>query len=569
MFSALWFYFPGEYVLIANRDLSLFIKSPDYLISTLKSPGGLLEYLGCFLSQFFRYRLAGSLVLAGVITAGYYVSLELISRPGNKKKGYIGGVLTAIFLVGMHNYYLHQISYTLGFILAMALVTVSPTTNSRRRVFLALAVPLFYLAGGGYVWFYCGLMLAEEVVRSRRIDYIAALLGIVYPVLIILCGSILLYLEPLKDLVLMHLPAGEAYGKSPWPLLFTGWTFLMMFLAVLPDPGRRLKLQWYRMIQIATCLLAVVLILKFSYHKKNSELFRIEKLAVEEDWEGLLSYAAEHPSRNLFGSFYTNLALANKGMLCTRLFEYPQSFGRSGLCFGWDAKGEILKRGSDFFWAVQFVNEAHHWAYESMIVNGFTRRNLVRLIQTELVRENYKVAEKYIEYLGKALFQRETARYYEGFLYQRKAMEEDPELGPRLRLHVEQDFFPDGSDLEKNLLALLANEPSNRVALDYLMALYLLEKGVDKIADFLPDYIHAYPGGLPPLLEESLLVHQITHREGKQINIRISQNTISRFDEYTRTLRLYRNPQDAARAMFPVYGNTFWFHFNFSQNPNN
>jgi len=42
--SFLWFFFPGEYVLIANRDLSLFLTTPGYLGSFLDRPGGLLEY---------------------------------------------------------------------------------------------------------------------------------------------------------------------------------------------------------------------------------------------------------------------------------------------------------------------------------------------------------------------------------------------------------------------------------------------------------------------------------------------------------------------------------------------
>ena len=70
LISLLWFYFPGEYVLIANQDLALFLFTPGYLASFLDQPGGLLEYAGNFLNQFLRFRFAGALVLALIITTG-------------------------------------------------------------------------------------------------------------------------------------------------------------------------------------------------------------------------------------------------------------------------------------------------------------------------------------------------------------------------------------------------------------------------------------------------------------------------------------------------------------------
>ena len=155
----------------------------------------------------------------------------------------------------------------------------------------------------------------------------------------------------------------------------------------------------------------------------------IEEFAVNEEWGALLRYADAHPSTNLFGTFYTNLALYHQDRLCRSLFHYPQPFGRRGLCFEWDAKGEVLRRGSDFFWAIGFINEAHHWAFESMIVDGITRRNLRRLIQTELVNGNLVLAEKYIGLMNRTLFDQGLARHYARFIDDPGLIGQDPELG--------------------------------------------------------------------------------------------------------------------------------------------
>ena len=97
------------------------------------------------------------------------------------------------------------------------------------------------------------------------------------------------------------------------------------------------------------------------------------------------------------------------------------------------------------------------------------------------------------------------------------------------------------------------------------MALYLLEKEVDKIAALLPSYMEAHKGYLPTLLEESLLVYQISHRDEANSDMKVSQATLQRFTEYTSVLRQYRNPEEAARMLYPTYKHSFWFHLNFNQ----
>jgi hypothetical protein len=96
------------------------------------------------------------------------------------------------------------------------------------------------------------------------------------------------------------------------------------------------------------------------------------------------------------------------------------------------------------------------------------------------------------------------------------------------------------------------------------MALLLLEKEVDKMTELLPDYFETFKGPLPVLLDESLLVYKITHKENHLTNINVSPSTLKRFEEYTRILRQYRDPGDAARMLFPSFQHSFWFYLNFS-----
>lgn len=564
LFAFFWLYVPGEYVLIANRDLRLFFVSMEYFISFLDRPGGILEYLGHFLTQFYRFRISGALILAALLTASYFLTAEMLSKSSRRNILLIMAMMVPIILLGMHNFYPHQIQHSLGFILAISFALLVPKDARKERIFHALAVPLFYFLLGGFVWFYCALVLARHA-GNRKLKLDLLFWVLVYPALLIFLSSVLSLIHSAWELFFIGLPLDQVYPIPLLPFIFAGWVILMVLLNSLDPDWIQVKYRRGLGIKIMTLLSGAFLILNFTFNRKNAAFFHIEKLAVEEDWDGLLSYVEEHPSSNLFGTFYTNLALVNTGMLCSSLFNYPQPYGRRGLSFHWEEKEEILKRGADFFWAIHFINEAHHWAFESMIVNGFTQRNLKMLIRTELARGHYRVAQKYMHLLERSLFHKKLARDFQTIPDHRESRAEESEIGSAGSLSFRNNFFTDGLDLEKNLRLLIVNQPENLPAYEYLMALLLLEKRVDDIALLLPSYAAIHTGKLPPLLEESLLIYKLLHRDETTPDMEISEQTRIRFDRYFKLLKSARDQNQAARILYPEYQSSFWFHMNFGR----
>ena len=564
VFSFLWFYYPAEYVLIANQDNSLFITSFRYFNSFLDHPGGIIEYTGIFLSQFLRFRFIGAIIISGLVTLSYFAVCCMSFRVSDNKQIYIIGILTPILLMGMHNHYPHQVFHSVGFIIVMFAALLLPENKVKKRIFLTLSLPVIYFICGGYIWLFATVILTEHYVRYKKTDIKLIALVFGYSIVLIVLSAKFVFLYPVKELFIRPFPYEQKYGIKLLQYIFVLWVIFLPWLMEVLNKWKFLKTKLGFLPVTAISLLSAFLVLNFTYKKKNNEFFRIEKFAVKEEWDNLLKYADKHPSMNLFGSFYTNIALANKGLLCSRLFNYPQPFGKRGLCFEWAAKEMILKRGSDFFWTINFVNEAHHWAFESLVIEGFTARNLKRLVQTELVRGNYKVAEKYIDVLDCTLFDKNIADHYRKFLNNRDAIEKDPELGPRMNINIDSDFFAEGIDLEKNLRPLLENDLSNQPAFDYLMSLLLLDKQVDEIAKLLPSYLELNNGKMPVLLDESLLIFKGIHKINDLQDILVSQNTRLRFNNYITIFRSYKDQEEAARALYPSYKNSFWFYMNFS-----
>lgn len=562
LLTFLWFSGPAQYVLIANQDQALFLTTAAHFLSALEQPGGLLEYTGSFLEQFLRFRLAGALLLAGLVVAVFFLTIEWVKKYAEERITIVAGVISAVLITAMHNYYPHRLYHTLGLMLAITAVIQIPQQKSGQRLYLLILIPFLYYFCGGFIWVFSLFWLSGQLMEKGRVGPEGVLWVTLYPAFIVL-GSRLIVLYPWRDLTLHPLPLGTGYGNPLWPLIFLVWICLIPFLAKAASRWSMKGPVRGFVIFAATLALSIPMVL-FSYDRKHAEFFTIESMAIREDWSGLLRYAEKHPSTNLFGNYYTNLALMHEGRLCSELFHYPQPFGRRALCFEWDARGEILRRGSDFFWAIGFINEAHHWAYESMVVDGITRRNLERLIQTELAMGHTALAAKYIGIMEHSLFDRAVARHYRNLLLDKDALMNDPDLGPKAGIHIERDFFADGLDLEMNLKNLLSSDPSLRPPMEYLMALYLLERRVDEIVSLLPAYLQRSGGTLPPLLDETLLVYKITNREDNRTGMAVSPATIGRFDEYSQLLRQSAGHEEAAKRLFPRYGNTFWYYLNFS-----
>ncbi|MFO7889427.1 MAG: DUF6057 family protein [bacterium] len=557
-FSFFWFFYPGEYVLIANQDNNLFITSLGYLTSYLDRPGGILEYISVFLNQFFRFRFIGAIIISGIVIIGYYAVFYLCRKISDNKYCYLPGIITAIWFIGMHNYYSHQLYHSLGYIVAIIALLFIPEGKKARIMFLLFCIPVLYYIIGGYLWVFCFFILVESYSREVKFhaDFTAFL--VVYPLLIIIIAAKFVFLYPVKELFIHPFQ----YETNLFHIIFVSW---IIFLPLIIK-----KIFWLKhtklpkgIMQFSLLLTGAFLIIIFSYNKRAVDFFRIEKLVIQEDWDELLGFMKQKPSTSLIGNFYTNIALANRGLLTSDLFAYPQPFGRQGLFLGWLMRDDILEESSDFFWTINYVNEAHHFAFESFIVNGFTRRNILRLIQTELIRGNYKVAEKYINVLDKTLFDKGKAGHYRKFLNNPDIIKNDAELGPRMNISFSSDFFLQ-PDLEDNLGLLLENEPFNRPAYDYLLALYLIEKRVDKITEYLPGYLDLTDGNIPPLLEESLVYHRFIHGNIILDTIKISQRTNLRFQNFIRINDQFTDPAKAARALYPSYKNTLWYHINFN-----
>ena len=125
-----------------------------------------------------------------------------------------------------------------------------------------------------------------------------------------------------------------------------------------------------------------------------------------------------------------------------------------------------------------------------------------------------------------------------------------------------------GETLDQTLAALLARNPRNKMAFEYLMACYLVTGQLDKIAanvGRLRDF--GYPG-IPTLYEEAILIHY--GLQGGTIDLaqfNINPQTLQRYEAFVRASSALpgQDQQAAFNDLIRNFGTSYFFYYSFGR----
>ena len=255
-------------------------------------------------------------------------------------------------------------------------------------------------------------------------------------------------------------------------------------------------------------------------------------LAVEaslENWDKVGELASED-RRTLVGTYYYNLANAHRGQLADRLMDYYQPFER-GLFLPVGEKSTPFQIGcaGDVWFALGDMSMAERDAMLGMLFSPSHTgsRYLRRLTETNLVTGDSEAASKYLRMLLNSPRDRKWAREHlpEAWSPQYAArIEQKRALLPRFDL-------VHGMDQTQLILRILLNSnPSNRMALDYLLCYDLLTKDLDAfVGDFAPSLTASR------LYEEAMLIFLAAKGGMDPENFghyHISPETLDRFNRF-------------------------------------
>jgi hypothetical protein len=564
--SAVYFCFFGNGIFFYQENKILFIYTVEYFKPFALRPGGVLVYAGNFLTQGYFNIFYGSVIISVMPILLCIVLL----RSGGKfsTTGLFSFLIilvpscTLLVLQSDYEFFIHR---SLGFLLiSLCFLISSRLTKANLIIVCSLIFPLVYYLTGTFSFIWLGMICIHAIVSERGpVRYY-------FPVMMILEGMVTFFL--FKE-VLFFQPVDHLL-RYPLFLNRTPFTLILIFLCIcfilFPLLSRLSLLTVYKLrnpnfIFLSvnfTLIIVTAYFLSRNWDPEKADLMKVEKWVYEQDWESVIKQHERFPSKNIIKQYYYNLALAEQDQLCARLFFGSQNYGPMSLTL--PRNDEHTYRAVYFYYSIGLIGEAHHLAYELMVQHGYTPENIKMLIKTELINGNYRIAKRYIDVLKKTLHYKSWAKKYEMMLFNPAMISSDSELGAKIGMMPDRDFFIVPDDRQCMEL-LLKNSPHNMRAFEYKIARLMLEKDLIAVGDEMKKMKAIGFSKIPRHIEEVLLALINLTKESPDLGgLPLSSDTEQRFLQYRKDYNsLKGNKSLLEKRLTKVEKNTFWYYLQF------
>ncbi|MFN8257256.1 MAG: DUF6057 family protein [Bacteroidales bacterium] len=573
--AILFFGFYYQYHLHFQEQMQLFERGTDYLFKNLKIPGGLINYLGEFFTQFYYYPFVGAAIIAVllIMVQQLFKNILFHNSRGNPLI-FISFIPSVIYwaLLCDADYYLAGI---IGLILGLLAINIYIKISRKSvRIISGLMFMflLYFLAGGIYLVFMITILIIEIVNYLKDKNSVhpgmilmILLISIVLPLIVrqfIIVGPILqTYISEYYYQVRIFLP---------WPLLAL-WVSVPFFLLISRIWPLRIDIQLNRYLSGILFLVFIagsyLLILKSLNSEEESEM-AYDYLVRTEKWDEIIAKSKKEKPVDQNSMVAVNLALAMKNQLSEQMFQYKQN--PDYLFIFYNKHGLVSHIASDVYYQLGFINYAQMAAFESNESSINTKNSVrvfMRLAETSIIKGEYKQAEKYIGYLKNTLFYRNWANYAARLLYNDKKVENDPILGKKRKNLPKTDYFLNKDKINLILLRSLIDNQKNQTVYEYLMAYYLVNKNLD---GFLRNFImmKSYHYSKVPLVYQEALVYiySLLQKVPDELkDIKIDYQVTENIRNYA---TLYAQGKERAQKLLEKdFGNTYWYYLHFTQIP--
>lgn len=552
-----FFAFRYPYHLHFQEQYQLFESTWAYFASVASVPGGLADWAGRFITQFFYYAPAGAALLAVLLCAVQLLTWSVCRQrtPGLFALSFLPVVLLLAFYCDENA--LAGAAVALGFALAVAALCQRISHFVLRHILELVLIPVLYMACGPLAVVFVLVTVFREM-RNTKLNWLF-IAGMI--VVAILCPLIAQYFFPYP---LGRLYAGIHYYRyhNIMPGLLWAAALAATLVVLLSCPSMRiLPPRWG--IAPGLVLFAVVaglgtLLTSRAYDAAKEDWMRYDFMVRMQMWNRIMLRAdAKNPDTPKTVSCL-NLALGKTGRLPDSQFEYFQN-GPDGLLppFSGDHTNPVST--GEIYWHLGMVNTAQRFAFEAQeAIPDFQKsaRLYRRLAETNIVNGDWDVARKYLKALHNARFYRRWADETAALLDAGTIFEKRPELAQaRANRLWEHDFLFSDTEMDSMLGLLNVEHPENEMALGYLMAWCLLRKDLDRFVECI-SLVKAPV--MPKAYQEALLLRWVlTHSDFNGLPPYIAPAHAVRINRFITDLKA-GNPEDKMRE---AYGDTYWFYY--------
>lgn len=459
-------------VLSYQEQLQLFLFDGDYFWERMAEPGGFARYVAEFLVQFYNSVTAGAAVIALLFMLVQRLTWRLMRSESHYALSFIP-VMMLWYAMGDENVMLtYTVALALNMLMACILAKVFLAWGYERRMLLRrlfvmlVVVPLAYWLTGPMVLLLAVVLMPVSVVYALALMLLSAHY-LPFPMQRVMLGVSYYRIPATLPYLLMVLPA-------------VVW-IISNVVRLLPKASRVVNA-----VEVALAVGLLGVLADVGFDKKKYELIEYDYLVRAKDWNAIIAKAERRTPDLPMSVSATNLALGMTNQLGERAFDFYQR-GAEGLLPGFERNFATTQLTGEIYFHLGLVNTAQRLAFEAMeAIPNYNKsaRVMKRLAETNLINGQYEVARKYLLMLEKTIFYRPWAQRTIQMLGNDKAINEHPLYGALRQYRLQEDFLFSDRELDKICGRLFMHNQQNRMAVQYLLLMPLLDRDVPRFMSY-------------------------------------------------------------------------------------
>ena len=612
-----------SYYLTCVEELSLFLYTPQFLSQKLVVAGGMLSYVGTWLTQFLFVPWQGALVIC-LFCALLMVLMQQVFRLSPLWAPLLLSPLAAVllsdFMLGYWIYLLKMPGYFFGLAVG-SIVTLLALWPYRwlighrwwlRAAWMVLTGVVLYPLVGCYGLVALMLMIAMEwrysassVGQKATLSVLTLLLLLAVP---LICYRYIYDQTPIENIWWCGIPQFTQGDKS-FPIYYLPY-FLMLGAAVVsliprspstipsskkeafplarpkdackaktsPTKGRGKSSTTKGSLKgalskgglwsvIGGCFILAALIFLCNKYWYKDELFHKEiqmDACVEQcKWQETLDIAAtvSNPTRQIV--LYKYLALFKMGRIGEEMYDLPDG----GVLPNCPAILHLVQLGGQqLYMHYGMQNFCYRWCVEDGVEYGWRIRNLRLMVRCALLNHEWNLAQKFIDLLRHTRNHAQWAEEYQPLVGHPELIASHRELGPIT--HVIGDTSVLASDqalLEKFMLTILSNlYTDDPIGAELALMSAVQLKDIPTFWRTFNQYAITHPDTLMPRIYQEA-AYLYGHLENK-VDISHMPFEQSVKDDYEGFMKLGQQCQSMSEAQMrdvfrPKYGRTFYYNY--------
>lgn len=280
------------------------------------------------------------------------------------------------------------------------------------------------------------------------------------------------------------------------------------------------------------------------------------------NYDKVIEMAEKYKLKNSQAAYFTNMALARKGILAEKLLDFYQPFSQ-GLIppVTPEQDWQSILVSSEVFYLIGDMNMAQHSAMLGNTFSPYQRssRMMRRLAEINLATGDSGAAVKYLRILSKTMFYKHWA---DKQLKQIESGRADSGKTNKSCPMANADMLRKSNDYLLSLKYIAKQQPENTLAVDYLLCYLLLNK---ELKQFRENYDRFYQNRkAPKVYAEAILAQMVASgaTQEEMLKYNIDPKTIRQFAEYTNA---YDKTSGDMNALKEKFSRTYWFYYHFAQ----